>query len=224
MPSTATITAFYTFVAGTNILSARVNANFDVFRGHMCPVDPTVTSSLATSGAYDLGSADHYWRQNYNQTVVFAQVAVALTTPAAGFNSIYFKTDGLAYTKNSAGTESALGGSGGGALGVTGTAAAGLTITAAGGITYNTAGAARQMWHIIGDTTTGTDITANPQISAGSTLGQELIIVGTSDTLPVIFEDGTGLKLTASFTAVQYSTLYVYWNGSVWQEITRSVF
>jgi hypothetical protein len=59
MPSTATITTFYSFTPNTVIRSAYVNNNFDVFRGHLLPVDPT-SSAAATNDAYDINASDHY--------------------------------------------------------------------------------------------------------------------------------------------------------------------
>jgi hypothetical protein len=215
MPSTATITTWYNFTAGTTIRSSEVNNNFSIFRGHILPVDPNTTTA-ATSGAYDLGASDHYWRHNYLQASMFNQHSTFTSTVPSGFNAIYFKSDGKAYTKNNAGTETALGG---GALVVTGTRASPTTITAAG-ITYSTTGGSRQQWYILGDTTTGTDITANPQISAGSEDGQELILVGRDDSRTVIFEDGNGLSLKGgSWTAYANSTLYLRWDTSVWVEV-----
>lgn len=220
MPDTATITAFYSFTPGTVIQSAKVNTNFSNFRGHIVPIDPN-TSTAATSGAYDLGASDHYWRAGYFQALIFSQNAASYTAPAAGFNSIYFKSDGKAYSRNSGGTETALG-SGSGQLDCTGTGAAGITITAAG-LTYNTAGSGRQMHFLRGDTTSGTDITANPQISNGSTVGQELILVGTDDSRPVILDDGTGLKINGPMTLYQYSTISLVWDGTLWAEMYRRV-
>lgn len=47
MPSTATITAFYTFTANTKARASLVNANFDIFRGHLLPLSPsTQTESI----------------------------------------------------------------------------------------------------------------------------------------------------------------------------------
>jgi hypothetical protein len=223
MPASATITAsdFYVFSAGTTIRSAQVNTNFNLWRGHILPVDASTTAA-AVSGSYDLGSNDHYWRGVYQQYgVMYANTAGSVpAAPTAGQYAIYMKNDGVLYKKDSANVESPLG-AGGGALGVTGSRASPSTITAAGGLVYNTAGSARQMWFITGDTTTGTDITANPQISLGSTVGQELIIVGRDSDRPVIFEDGNGLSLNGPWTAYANSVLYLVWDTSVWLEVNR---
>ncbi|HLB42015.1 MAG TPA: hypothetical protein VJN02_04010 [Gammaproteobacteria bacterium] len=63
MPSTATITAFYTFVANTRAKAAEVNSNFNIFRGHILPVDPNTTTAI--NNTYDLGSTDYIWRNLY---------------------------------------------------------------------------------------------------------------------------------------------------------------
>lgn len=77
MPSTATITSFYTFVANTRAKAAEVNNNFSVFRGHLLPIEPlTATTSHLT---YDLGSSDHAWRVGYLQKL---NIRAATTTAA----------------------------------------------------------------------------------------------------------------------------------------------
>lgn len=111
MPSTATITAFYTFVPLTKIRSAHVNNNFDVLRGHSLPINTdTQTSSNLT---HDLGGDGHAWRGVYNQYgVMYQNTAAALPpSPPAGYMAMYFKNDGTLYTKTPAGAESAVGGS-----------------------------------------------------------------------------------------------------------------
>lgn len=60
MPSTATITAFYSFTANTKARASQVNGNFDVFRGHFIPIDPN--TQTANNLGYDLGSTEYYWR------------------------------------------------------------------------------------------------------------------------------------------------------------------
>lgn len=62
------------------------------------------------------------------------------------------------------------------------------------------------------------DITANPQIYAGSRVGQELLLVGTSDVNTVLLEDGNGLSLNGPATLADKETLKLFWNGTVWSE------
>jgi hypothetical protein len=63
MPLAATITAFYNFSANTKARASQVNANFDVFRGHIIPIDPNTITAIGNT--YDLGSAEYYWRAGY---------------------------------------------------------------------------------------------------------------------------------------------------------------
>jgi len=219
MPSSNTITSFYSFSAATVIRSAQVNSNFDAIRGHIIPVDPNTTTA-ASALTYDLGGAGHEWRGFFGQYLTLYQNTAGSVpaAPASGYLCIYPKSDGKTYTKNPAGVETVLGG---GSLVVTGTRAAPSTITASG-LVYSTTGGSRQQWYIIGDTTTGTDITANPQISAGSEDGQELMLVGRDDSRPVTFEDGTGLKLNGTWNAYADSTLHLRWDTSAWVEVGRN--
>lgn len=77
MPSSATITSFYNFSANTKARASQVNNNFDVFRGHIIPVEPlTATSSDNT---YDLGDFSHRWRYGY-----FGQTRYGTTSTAYG--------------------------------------------------------------------------------------------------------------------------------------------
>ncbi len=69
------------------------------------------------------------------------------------------------------------------------------------------------------------DISANPQIAAGTT-GQEIMFICTSDVNTVKFDDGTGLQLAggASFTMGSGDVLVLTYNGTlaVWVEVSRS--
>lgn len=69
MPSTATITSFYTFAAGSKARATQVNDNFSVFRGHIIPVDPNTIASANVT--YDLGSDRNRWRTAYVQSIDF---------------------------------------------------------------------------------------------------------------------------------------------------------
>lgn len=63
MPSSATITSFYTFSANTKARAVQVNDNFSVFRGHLLPVAPN--TATATNNTHDLGSTEWKWRTIY---------------------------------------------------------------------------------------------------------------------------------------------------------------
>jgi hypothetical protein len=63
MPSSATITSFYTFAANSKARATQVNTNFSNYRGHIIAIDPsTITASNET---YDLGSTEYRWRTGY---------------------------------------------------------------------------------------------------------------------------------------------------------------
>lgn len=105
MPSTATITSFYSFTANALIKSADHNTNFGVFRGHIIPVDPTTSSSPTLT--YSLGSIDHMWAGVFNAySIMYGNTAASIPTPSTTTAfSFYSKSDGLFYKKNSAGQE-----------------------------------------------------------------------------------------------------------------------
>ena len=64
-------------------------------------------------------------------------------------------------------------------------------------------------------------VTANPQIAAGTRIGQELTLVGTSDTDELILNDGTGLKLNGALKLNNNQSAALFWNSTDWQEISR---
>lgn len=66
MPSTATITALYTFSPDTLIRSSYHNTMFSIWRGHIIPIDPN-TATAAPTQTYDLGSQDYRWRSVYGK-------------------------------------------------------------------------------------------------------------------------------------------------------------
>jgi hypothetical protein len=92
-----------------------------------------------------------------------------------------------------------------------------IAITAAGGITVTKA-----IMRVAGDGS-AIDITANPQIAAG-TDGQVVIIQGTHDTNTVTLDDGTGLALSAQCVlAAQDNITLMYDSGdSEWIETSRT--
>lgn len=78
MPSSATITAFYSFTANSRARASQVNANFSIFRGHILPVDPN--TQTAVNNTYDLGSSEYMWRYAYS-----GRVYPSLTTTAQAY-------------------------------------------------------------------------------------------------------------------------------------------
>jgi hypothetical protein len=64
-------------------------------------------------------------------------------------------------------------------------------------------------------------VSANPQISVGTKIGQELVLVGTSDTDSIILNDGTGLELNGALKLNNKQSASFFWNGTSWQEISR---
>jgi len=83
MPSSATVTAFYTFVSGTKAKSSQVNGNFDIYRGHLIPIDPNTATAI--DQAYNLGSTEYQWNNLYVKNPPFIN----------GVSSQYIKTEDL---------------------------------------------------------------------------------------------------------------------------------
>lgn len=108
---------------------------------------------------------------------------------------------------------------GGGALIVTGTRAAPALISAATGISFS-GSSSRQLWFIEGNGGE-VNITASPQIAAGVTLGQELVLMGRNDAAIVILEDGTGLSLNGEMFLGAAAVLSLVWDGVNWVEASR---
>lgn len=90
MPSSATITAFYTFNAFTKARAYELNANFGNFRGHLIPID--TANASATDQTHDLGATDHYWRALYATSISLSMSMgtsqVMTGTPAGGFKFV----------------------------------------------------------------------------------------------------------------------------------------
>jgi hypothetical protein len=101
----------------------------------------------------------------------------------------------------------------------TGSKASPTDITAGGGITP-IANRRMQIMFIQGSGG-AVDITANPQIVAGSQEGDILILVGCSDTNTVTFDHGTGLDLNGQRVLGANHMLMLMWlaTGTVWAEM-----
>lgn len=66
-----------------------------------------------------------------------------------------------------------------------------------------------------------TPITANPQVTAGSVIGQELLLMGCSNTNYCSLVDGNGLSLNGPINLTLKQSLYLVWSGSTWDEVSR---
>ena len=79
----------------------------------------------------------------------------------------------------------------------------------------------RQIMYISGDGLT--EITAIPQIAAGTVTGQELILVGVGETLvqSTNLKDGSGLSLNGAVSLFNWQTISLVWSGTVWAEFNR---
>jgi len=60
------------------------------------------------------------------------------------------------------------------------------------------------------------------QILAGTSVGQEITVIGTSDTNTLTLDNGDGLVLNGSIIIGNNDILRAIWNGSAWVEITRN--
>lgn len=64
-------------------------------------------------------------------------------------------------------------------------------------------------------------VTANPQIAAGTAIGQRLRLIGRSPSNPLTFSDGTGLDLNGAAIIDNNSVLDLEWDGTNWVETSR---
>jgi hypothetical protein len=94
-----------------------------------------------------------------------------------------------------------------------------LVITGAGGITPQAVQRGMQFVESSGGIVA---VTANPQIVAGTKVGQELVLSGTSDVNAITLATGNGLLLTGPITLGNGVSISLFWNGAVWQEQDRS--
>lgn len=91
-----------------------------------------------------------------------------------------------------------------------------LTVTATGmAATSNT----RDRLYVV-SASGAVNVTANPQIAAGTTEGQEMLVIGTSDTNYPVFSDGNGLLLNGTRNMTSRQQLYLTWDSelAVWRE------
>lgn len=101
---------------------------------------------------------------------------------------------------------------------VTGSRGTPIVITAAGGITP--AGVQDETQFIKGNSGSVV-VSANPQIAAGTAVGQTLELIGRDATNTVELQDGNGLDLNGAWVGATNSTLGLRWDGTNWNERYR---
>lgn len=102
---------------------------------------------------------------------------------------------------------------------VTGSRASPSAIVAGTGIAF-TGSSWLNTWFVQGSGG-AVDISANPQIAAGTTVGQRLLLHGRSDTNTVKLEHGTGVNLKNKGEVYLFAddTIEFQWDGTNWTEI-----
>lgn len=92
-------------------------------------------------------------------------------------------------------------------------------LISAGGITPS--GTALKEYIFLQSAGGSVDVTASPQIAAGASVGQALVLISRSDTDSLLLEDGDGLSLNGGWSGGLDSVLELIWDGSNWVEIAR---
>jgi len=146
-----------------------------------------------------------------------ANAAYALT-PATG---------NVRFICASAGLWKTAAGGGGGATLVFGTRASPRSVVIATGVTSGAAHmsttTAAQTIYAIGSIAGENDITANPQIQAGTVVGQRMRIIGRHNDNYIKLENGTGLDLDGAspWYSLVGNLLDLEWDGTNWYEAHR---
>lgn len=107
---------------------------------------------------------------------------------------------------------------GSGSLTATGSQTSPVTISAAGGITPTSD--PRQILYAV-SSSGAVSVTANPQIAAGTVVGQELILYGGSSSNYIILANGNGLSLNGPINLTDNAALFLVWGGVTWSELSR---
>lgn len=110
------------------------------------------------------------------------------------------------------------GGGGDGAYVAFGSSGAPLAVSGAVGVLVSSD--QRQLRFIV-STGGAQAVSASPQVSPGSVIGQELTLCGASNTNYLTFADGSGLSLNGALNLKANNAVYLVWDGSAWFEISR---
>ena len=147
----------------------------------------------------------------------------SLSTATITFGGSHIPVDGqnvyCAYMVEAASTGGGGGGGGGSAIDAHGSKASPSQIVPASGLTPTAEN--DQIWWLAPLSGGATPITANPQIGAGTTIGQRLTIVGTDATNYYTLADGNGLDLNGPINLDDNQSIVLHWDGTNWTEIAR---
>lgn len=142
---------------------------------------------------------------------------------AAGYASSALAARDIAITKATAAAASAVAAAASAATAACGIAVYGLPatpldITAAGGLAAHTP---QEELQVIHGSPGAVTVIANPQIAAGTTIGQRLSLQGTDDAKAVTLTNGNGLSMNGDIIIGQGDFIAFWWDGVVWQEMYR---
>lgn len=161
------------------------------------------TTSVSVDGMPQIG----------NWTLTGRQITFTSNAPGAGQAVV------VDYFVTSVGNITALISSSSGAFAVYGSTSSPNQVTASGGI--SSTGDARALM-FLSSSGGSVAVTAVPQISAGTTIGQELRLVGTSDVNYIVLADGNGLAMNGSVALQNNVVQDLFWNGTVWVDSGRN--
>lgn len=102
---------------------------------------------------------------------------------------------------------------------VSGSQASPVAVTAGVGVVFS--GSNYGNIHYLAGSAGPVIISANPQIAAGSLVGQSLTLIGTHATNTITMADGTGISLNGPITLGNNSAIVLNWDGGVWTEVSR---
>lgn len=177
----------------------------------------TATSLLVNGNASATGTLSASGEIRSESDIRHKLLSSAPATPATGYTVSYFKTDGRFYGKNSAGTEFLLGA---GAFILNGSRGSPVAIAASAGYTF--LGNQRELAFIQGSGGP-VSVTAANQVSNGTDVGQELVLMGRSDTNTVELSNGNNLELNGNIVLGESDSLSLVWDGTNWIELSRNI-
>jgi hypothetical protein len=107
---------------------------------------------------------------------------------------------------------------------LTGSTGAPSSVTAAGGVSLTAPSYYNIAWIV--SSGGAVTVTATPSVTSGTTTGQRLTLLGTSNVNTVTLRDeaslaGSKLQLNGNWTAQAYSALNLIWDGTYWVEESR---